>query len=884
MKLKTYQEKVIADLKKYLSLIEEHKDIEMAYNLLWQDKNVMPGKGKIKSYNNIIPGVPHVCMKMPTGGGKTLLGCTAIKPILDSMSDKEHKLVVWLVPTDIIYKQVHKNLSDSTHDYRINLNNNFGGNINVINKEEALSRRGFSVNSVKDEVTILIISYDSIRSKRKTEKVYAENGNNLDFVQEYKDRDKLVADIDDTALINVINQCNPIVIVDESHHAKSDLSIEMLKNLNPSFILDLTATPKSNSNIISIVEAWELKKEHMVKLPIVVYNRKNKEQVIADAIELRDSLDKMAQKAVAEGRKYIRPVVLFQAEMNKNEDATTYEKLKQSIIKNYKVNEDEIAIKIAGRDEISKKDLFAEDCKIKYIITINALKEGWDCSFAYILATLANRSSLVDVEQIVGRILRQPYTEEQNSKFLNMCYVITSSDDFYGTVDKVIDGLNTAGFSDKDVKAIEDNPTEGQIIGKQLKLSDIADIEPPKPTVETQTKPQEDLPFELNEEEARAEVEKREHSTEEMSESVAEILKTSEEASDSLDNEFNQNKEMLNGMDTPFEVVDRDMISTINEEFRESVRDLIIPSFYIKKPQSIFNLQEEEWLTDEVLLEDFTLRNADTDIEFNATPEQIVSIDIEKGKKPQYLKMNADTSKQFKANFSNLPTDKKKEECKHFVKRRLEKMDNVDYDDLRRYIDRVIDSMTLEQLESIDNTRLFMYYDCIKKKVTGLQREFKEKQFELLKNQRKIICKAHFQFPEYISPMTYTSDIAKGLYTKEYGDFDNLERDVIIEIASQKNVLWWHRNPERKKKESFIINGFFKHYPDFIIMTDSGNLIVIETKGNIYKDSAKDRLKLGKQWEASTPEQFSYFMLFDKDPIEGALTWYEFINNILPEL
>lgn len=146
------------------------------------------------------------------------------------------------------------------------------------------------------------------------------------------------------------------------------------------------------------------------------------------------------------------------------------------------------------------------------------------------------------------------------------------------------------------------------------------------------------------------------------------------------------------------------------------------------------------------------------------------------------------------------------------------------------------------------------------------------------------MCKAHFQFPEYISPMAYTSDMAKGLYVKEYNNFDNLERDVIIEIASQENVLWWHRNPERKKKESFIINGFFKHYPDFIVMTESGNVIVIETKGNIYKDSAKDRLKLGKQWEASTPERFSYFMLFDKDPIEGALTWYEFINNILPEL
>lgn len=880
MKLKTYQEKVITDLKKYLSLLEEHKDIERAYNLLWQDKNVMPGMGKIRPYNNLIPGVPHVCMKVPTGGGKTLLGCSAIKYILDSMSDKEHKLVIWLVPTDTIYKQTHKNLSDNRHDYRINLNNDFGGNINVINKEEALSRKGFSAASIKEEVTILIISYDSIRSKKKTEKVYAENGSNLDFVQEYKDRDSLVADVDDTALINVINQCNPIVIVDESHHAKSDLSIEMLKNLNPSFILDLTATPKSNSNIISIVEAWELKKEHMVKLPVVVYNRKNKEQVIADAIELRDSLDRMAQQTVAEDGKYIRPIVLFQAETNTDEDATTYEKLKQSIIKNFKIKEEEIAIKIAGKDEISKKDLFSEDCKIKYIITINALKEGWDCSFAYILATLANRSSLVDVEQIVGRILRQPYTEEQKSKFLNMCYVITSSDDFYGAVDKVINGLNAAGFSDKDVKAIEETPKE-EIGGEQIELTDVGNI---TPKTSSDTEQSEEDPFEVNEKAAKAEVEKRQDNTQEISESVADILKTSEEASDNLDSLFTQNQDVMNGMNTPFEVVDRDMVSTINEEFSDSIRDLVIPCFYIKKPQSIFNIQEEEWLTDEVLLEDFTLRNADTNIEFNATAEQIVSIDIEKGKRPQYLKMNADTSKQFKANFSNLPSDKKKEECKHFVKSKLEKLDNVDFDDLRRYVDKVIDSMTLEQIESIDNTRLFAYYECIKKKVTGLQKEFKEKQFELLKNQRKIVCKPHFQFPDYITPMQSTSDIAKGLYTKEYCNFDNFERDVIIEIASQKNVLWWHRNPERKKKESFIINGFFKHYPDFIIMTESGNVVVIETKGNIYRDSAKDRLKLGKQWEASTPERFCYYMLFDKEPIDGALTWQEFINNVLPVL
>jgi type III restriction enzyme len=74
-----------------------------------------------------------------------------------------------------------------------------------------------------------------------------------------------------------INVLNPIVIVDESHHTSSQLSIEMLRNFNPRFILDLTATPRENSNIIAFAEASELKRANMVKLPnsdiIVVKNR-----------------------------------------------------------------------------------------------------------------------------------------------------------------------------------------------------------------------------------------------------------------------------------------------------------------------------------------------------------------------------------------------------------------------------------------------------------------------------------------------------------------------------------------------------------------------------------------------------------------------------------
>ena len=239
---------------------------------------------------------------------------------------------------------------------------------------------------------------------------------------------------------------SPVVIVDESHNAQSELSIEMLKNLNPSFVLDLTATPKKNSNIISIVDARELKKENMVKLPVIIYNRQTKDDVLIDAIQLRGSIEVQAKAEKDQNGTYIRPIVLFQAQPKGKENVATFEKLKAELIE-IGIPQEQIAIKTSEINELKGVNLLAADCPIRYIITVNALKEGWDCSFAYILATLANRTSRVDVEQIVGRVLRLPYARKHSQPLLNMAYVLTSSVDFRTTVENVVKGLNRAGFS-----------------------------------------------------------------------------------------------------------------------------------------------------------------------------------------------------------------------------------------------------------------------------------------------------------------------------------------------------------------------------------------------------------------------------------------------------
>jgi type III restriction enzyme, res subunit family len=444
---------VLADLDRYLELLNETNSIPKAYSEFWLEKNVRVGFDDILPYNSEVPNTPRVCFKVPTGGGKTFLACNSIKYILDRLPSRKAKVVIWLVPSEAILTQTYDNLSNIAHAYRQQIDKDFGGRVQVYTKQQVLDGQQFNPTTVNEQLSVIVMSFDSFRITNKDgRKVYQQNGNLQQFSKFISTPDTLVPDVDDTALVQVLNQLSPIVIVDESHHTTGNLSIEMLRNLNPCFILDLTATPRKNSNIISYVDAAQLKEENMVKLPVIVYNRPSKEEVIADAIDLRNRLEDLT-KTNAGGR-YIRPIVLFQAQPRIADNKETFEKLKERLVQ-AGIPKEEIAIKTAEINELKNQKLNSEDFKIKYIITVNALKEGWDCPFAYILATLANKTSTVDVEQILGRVLRLPYTKQNTSKFLNLSYVLTCSNDFATTINKVVQGLNDAGFSSLDCRAVE---------------------------------------------------------------------------------------------------------------------------------------------------------------------------------------------------------------------------------------------------------------------------------------------------------------------------------------------------------------------------------------------------------------------------------------------
>ena len=95
MELKTYQRQVIADLNRYLELLGETKDYIASFRLFWQEK----GAPTLGIYQDVLPGVPNLCFKVPTGGGKTFLACNAVRPMFDALPFTKTKAVVWLVPS-----------------------------------------------------------------------------------------------------------------------------------------------------------------------------------------------------------------------------------------------------------------------------------------------------------------------------------------------------------------------------------------------------------------------------------------------------------------------------------------------------------------------------------------------------------------------------------------------------------------------------------------------------------------------------------------------------------------------------------------------------------------------------------------------------------------
>lgn len=882
MELKNYQIQVIRDLERFLELLIEKQSISSAYSTLWNGKGVNVGIDGMPPYNSELAGVPQVCFKVPTGGGKTFLAANSIKPIFDSMPHIHPKAVVWLVPSDAILTQTYRTLTDKNHDYRKKIDVDFGNKVEIYSKQQLLNGQNFNPTSVSDNLSVFVLSYDSFRtSKKDGRKAYQENGSLLPFVRFKQDSGSLLEDTDETALIQVIRKLNPVVIVDESHHATSKLSKEMLQNFNPSFVLDLTATPKNGSNIISFVDARQLKAENMVKLPVIVYNRKSQEDVFVSAISLRRKLENEAVEEQKNGGRYIRPIVLFQAQPRTNDDSTTYDKIKHTLI-DMGIPESEIAIKTADRDELKNIDLSSKDCSIRYIITVNALKEGWDCPFAYILATVANRTSSIDVEQILGRILRLPNTRKNEREVLNLSYVITSSNAFYATLDKVVAGLNAAGFTSKDYRIDDyvEQDTEFSVeqagnIQTELKLdNDVTDdtnnVSDEIDSLNIDFVREQISPFVNNDN-------MESQSQSEVNDVVTDMLDHAKTQNELYWQDFEETEEYL---PVPPEVGNKMKHYKVNQLYASEAGQIEIPQFMIETGRSLFSEHEHQVLTKKNLYAGFSLLDKDTVIDFDSIDSEIARIDIDDSDAmPKAWKLQGFDSQNVKQWFDEQPSDRKMRLCKDMIIKKLSKNNAINDRDLEVYVDRIIQNLTEDQLTDMEQTP-GIYVLKINKKVNSLLNEYAKKMFFEWVEQDKISCQSSYKLPKEISPTETIASIPKSLYNEEEKFDTEYERKVVMELSSLNNIKWWHRNMARK---GFAINGAVNAYPDLMVRTESGKLLLIETKGDQLENSeSREKAEIGAKWAEMAGRMYKYYMVFEtKNPgYNGAYSYEEFMRIV----
>lgn len=874
MELKNYQHQTLRDLDDYIHVLNESNSLSEAFRRYWEECRGVSfhriDSNYLRPYSNTVRNVPRVTLKVPTAGGKTFIACNAIGRIFQSLQIGDFpKVVAWFVPSDTILKQTLEKLQNPAHPYRQAIDTLFNHKVTVVDKETALQGNGLKPEQLQSELVILVLSAQSfvetvkakkdVSSEQNKPKAYRENENFYEQSKHYPHPEKLIAGTDPTALIQVIAQQNPVVIVDESHNFRTNLRDEMLANLNPRFILELTATPRDKSNIVSFVDAMQLKKENMVKLPVIVENRNSPRDVLSAAIRMRNSLEKLAKENETNGGRYIRPIVLFQAQPKTDEDNVTFDKIKEQLI-DVGIPENQIKIKTANKDELKGIDLMSRDCEVRYIITVNALKEGWDCPFAYILATLANKTSKVDVEQILGRILRQPYTTQHGISLLNLSYVFTSSNDFRNTIDGIIRSLQKVGFSRKDFRDVTPEPVDIQTPQPQPASKPLFPVQPEIEVEESEVN--DELELGIND----VEEFKNELTAENVATDIQQLQQQAQQVSDEYIQIIEQQSDK--GDINPLaSITPQEMYYPINEQFGEVAINMNLPIFFIKTSQSVF-FSDEEWIPLEksMLSEGFDLTTKDADIDFTIVRPDGITIDV--ADSGDAVRKNNQSLTNF---IRNQYVDKTASTRKSVLIGQIAgmiKIDVIPEPQLKEYVKRAIDRLDADQIDNlIDN--IYLTRDAIKGKIESLLKDHRRKIFSKWLTTGKIKLKGHYSFIDKITLRDELVGIDKGLYAAEE-NVNGFEYDAIAAIAEHPNVLFWHRNRDRNE---FGINGFINHYPDFIVRMKSGVTLLIETKGDHLDNSESEEKRwLGNKWSDLAGDNFKYFMVFQNKEVDGAIT------------
>ena len=451
VRLKNYQLSTLESLKNYLA---EARIIgaKAAYDA--HDKPNVLNKHPYQALPAPLDNVPYICLRLPTGGGKTLLSAHTVRIASETYLERDFPFVLWLVPSNTIRQQTLETLKTAGNPNYEALSAAFDGKFMVVDITDFTQIRPHDLAGKAVIVVGTVQTIKTEESNTDSRKVYAHNenleshfGRNPAGFTVY---DKIAEGVDAGKIrfsfVNLMRMHRPLVLVDEAHNNATTLGFEVFQRINAACVIEFTATPARNSNILHRVSATELKAEEMIKLPIVLTEHKTWEEAVRDSILTRKRLEVLCQQE----DRYIRPIVLFQAENQGQEN--TWQVLREYLIANENIPESKIAVVTGDQRELDGINLLDTDCPIDFIITVQALKEGWDCSFAYVFCSLASIHSAKDVEQILGRVLRMPYAKKRMHEDLNRAYAHVSSTSWPNAVMQLHDRLvDKMGFEEEEV-------------------------------------------------------------------------------------------------------------------------------------------------------------------------------------------------------------------------------------------------------------------------------------------------------------------------------------------------------------------------------------------------------------------------------------------------
>jgi type III restriction enzyme len=481
--LKKYQVKVVKVLKPFYAKTHSTKmEFEQAaknlpahvrQSLNWVDSSFktlgyqfhdLPSTGLNNPY-------PRIVIKVPTGGGKTLLAVEAIREYQNLFVQRKTGLIVWVVPSETIYSQTVKKLRDKSNYLRQLLDQCSGGNLLILEKGQRLTRQDIDENLV---ILFVMIQSVSRHDAKEALKVFQDSGGYESFFpldHRYDLHKQLIEQVPNldiisgaesampqirTSLGNAIRLTNPLIIIDEIHKVFSDQQRKTIDNLNPAMVLGFSATPRVDMNILVSISGLELKNEDMIKLDMHIFPPSNRrgsgwQRMLKEIKDHRDKLETKAKELLKNRGVYIRPIALIQVESTGKEQRGKGRvhslDAKEALIE-LGISADEIAIKTSSQNDIEDVDLFSKECPVRYIITKEALKEGWDCSYAYVLGVIPNVSSNTSITQLIGRILRQPYAQKTHVHELDESYVYYAKGEAGDLIEQVREGFKKEGIDD----------------------------------------------------------------------------------------------------------------------------------------------------------------------------------------------------------------------------------------------------------------------------------------------------------------------------------------------------------------------------------------------------------------------------------------------------